>query len=79
MARAAAPARETSARTAHERETLVLKDDEILQLARWAVAVERHYGRPMDMEWAKDGDSDEIYHRAGAAGDGAVGQVRHAC
>ncbi len=47
--------------TPHERETLVLKDNEVLQLARWAVAVERHYGRPMDMEWAKDGESNEIY------------------
>jgi pyruvate,water dikinase len=47
--------------TPHERETLVLNDDEILELARWAVAVERHYGRPMDIEWAKDGDNNEIY------------------
>ncbi len=47
--------------TPHERETLVLKDAEILELARWAIAVERHYARPMDMEWAKDGDSNEIF------------------
>jgi len=39
----------------------VLRDDEILQLARWAVAVARHYGRPMDMEWAKDGESGSLY------------------
>jgi len=44
-----------------ERETMVLKDAEILQLARWAVAVEKHYDRPMDMEWAKDGDTGEIF------------------
>src|SRR5512138_1959797 len=30
-------------------------DDDVLELARCAVAIERHYGRPMDMEWAKDG------------------------
>jgi pyruvate,water dikinase len=47
--------------TPRERETLVLNDAEILELARWAVTVERHYARPMDMEWAKDGDSNEIF------------------
>lgn len=47
--------------TRRERETMVLTDAEILQLGRWAVAVEKHYGRPMDMEWAKDGDTDEIF------------------
>jgi pyruvate,water dikinase len=47
--------------TQKERQSLVLSDDEILQLARWAVAVEAHYGRPMDMEWAKDGETGELY------------------
>jgi pyruvate,water dikinase len=44
-----------------ERTRLVLTDDEILQLARWAVAIEGHYGKPMDMEWAKDGRSGELF------------------
>lgn len=44
-----------------EREAFVLSDDEILQLARWAVLIEQHYGCPMDMEWAKDGDTGELY------------------
>ena len=44
-----------------EREAFVLSDDEILRLARWAVVVERHYGRPMDMEWAKDGETGELF------------------
>jgi pyruvate,water dikinase len=44
-----------------ERSSLVLRDDEILQLARWAVAIERHYGRAMDVEWAKDGADGEIF------------------
>lgn len=44
-----------------EREALVLGDEEILELARWAVAVEAHYGRPMDMEWARDGDTGELF------------------
>ncbi len=44
-----------------ERESLVLNDREILTLARWAVAIERHYGRPMDIEWAKDGLTKELF------------------
>lgn len=40
---------------------LVLSDDEITTLAEWALAIETHYGRPMDIEWAKDGLSGEIY------------------
>jgi pyruvate,water dikinase len=44
-----------------EREAFVLEDAEILELGRWAVAVERHYGRAMDLEWAKDGESGLIY------------------
>ncbi|BCT74800.1 phosphoenolpyruvate synthase [Sinomonas cyclohexanicum] len=44
-----------------EREALVLDDAEILTLARWAVAVAGHYGRPMDMEWAKDGETGELF------------------
>ncbi|MCL1980560.1 MAG: phosphoenolpyruvate synthase [Proteobacteria bacterium] len=39
-----------------ERGAYILTDDEILQLARWACIIEEHYGRPMDIEWAKDGD-----------------------
>ncbi len=44
-----------------ERAAYVLGDDDILQLARWAVVIERHYGCPMDMEWAKDGESGELF------------------
>ncbi len=44
-----------------ERESFVLNDDEILELARWAVIIEKHYGRPMDVEWAKDGDDGEMF------------------
>jgi pyruvate,water dikinase len=44
-----------------ERVSFVLNDDEILELARWAVAIEKHYGRPMDVEWAKDGDDGEMF------------------
>jgi pyruvate,water dikinase len=44
-----------------ERAAFVLTDKEILQLARWACAIEQHYGRAMDMEWAKDGNTGELY------------------
>ena len=44
-----------------ERNRFVLDDEEILQLARWATAIERHYGTAMDMEWARDGDSGEMF------------------
>ena len=44
-----------------ERAAFVLNDAEILTLARWAVAIEAHYGCPMDIEWAKDGETNEIF------------------
>lgn len=44
-----------------ERSSYVLSDKEVLQLARWAVGIEEHYGRPMDIEWAKDGLSGELF------------------
>jgi pyruvate,water dikinase len=47
--------------TDNERASCVLTDREILTLARWAVAVEEHYGVPVDMEWAKDGHSGELF------------------
>ena len=46
---------------AQDRERFVLEDDEVIQLARWALAIEDHYSAragqptPMDIEWAKDG------------------------
>ena len=44
-----------------ERAAFVLDDQDILTLARWACVIEDHYGRPMDMEWAKDGETGEIF------------------
>ncbi len=38
-----------------DRERFILSDDELLQLAQWACVIEDHYGKPMDIEWAKDG------------------------
>ena len=44
-----------------ERERFVLDDAEILELARAAVTIEEHYGQPMDIEWARDGDAGELH------------------
>jgi len=44
-----------------ERGRFVLSDPEILELARMAVTIERHYGQPMDIEWARDGGTGLLY------------------
>jgi pyruvate,water dikinase len=50
-----------------DRAKFALSDDDILQLARWACAIEDHYSRkrgrpmPMDIEWAKDGRTGELF------------------
>lgn len=45
----------------HERRQFCIDDAEVLQLADYALKIERHYGRPMDMEWAKDGLDGKLY------------------
>ena len=44
-----------------DRARYCLADDDVLELAGAAIAIERHYGRPMDMEWAKDGLDGKLY------------------
>lgn len=50
-----------------EQEQFVLQEEEVLQLGRWAAIIEDHYSakkghyQPMDMEWAKDGESGTLY------------------
>ncbi|MCX8116905.1 MAG: phosphoenolpyruvate synthase [Desulfobacterota bacterium] len=50
-----------------ERARFILEDDEIIQLARWGVLIEEHYSKkagqytPMDIEWAKDGLTEELF------------------
>jgi len=44
-----------------EREAYVLGDEDILTLGRWACAIEEHYGCPMDIEWAKDGQNGKMF------------------
>jgi pyruvate,water dikinase len=44
-----------------ERRSFVLNDEEILKLAEWAAVIEKHYEKPMDMEWAKDGQTGDLF------------------
>jgi pyruvate, water dikinase len=44
-----------------QRDRFTLDDAEALQLARWALLIEEHYGMPMDIEWAKDGEDGLLY------------------
>ena len=44
-----------------ERGRFCISDAEVEELARQAVIIEKHYQRPMDIEWAKDGDDGNIY------------------
>lgn len=43
------------------REKFSLNDAEVTELARYAVAIEKHYGRPMDIEWGRDGIDGKLY------------------
>ena len=44
-----------------ERRVFCVTDDEVQALARQAMIIEAHYGRPMDIEWARDGDDGQLY------------------
>ncbi|MCV0089848.1 phosphoenolpyruvate synthase [Pseudomonas aeruginosa] len=44
-----------------DRARFALSDAEVTELARQAMIIEKHYGRPMDIEWAKDGDDGKLY------------------
>lgn len=44
-----------------DRQRYVLSDAETIQLAEWACVIENHYKKPMDIEWAKDGLTKELY------------------
>jgi pyruvate,water dikinase len=38
-----------------------INDEEVMELARYAMIIEKHYGRPMDIEWGKDGIDGKLY------------------
>lgn len=44
-----------------EQNSFVLSDSEILTLSKWATMIEKHYQKPMDIEWAKDGLLNELF------------------
>ncbi len=44
-----------------ERQRYSLTDEDVLELARYAVIIEKHYGRPMDIEWGRDGRDGKLY------------------
>ncbi len=46
---------------ASERNRFSLSDDDVIELARYATIIEKHYGRPMDIEWGRDGNDGKIY------------------
>ena len=57
-----------------------LSDADVQELARYAVAIEKHYGRPMDIEWGKDGADGKLYilqARPETVKSQAAGQVEH--
>jgi len=47
--------------TTDERRQFSVSDEEVRRLAQMAVTIEKHYGRPMDIEWAKDGETGELF------------------
>jgi pyruvate,water dikinase len=59
-ARAGASVREVEV-GGSERDRFSLSDAEVEELARYAVAIEKHYGRPMDIEWGRDGGDGRLY------------------
>lgn len=57
-----------------------LADADVLELARYAVVIEKHYGRPMDIEWGKDGVDGKLYilqARPETVKSQGAGQVEH--
>ena len=44
-----------------DRRKFAITDDDVIELAKFARIIEKHYGRPMDIEWGKDGTDGKIY------------------
>ncbi|HEY4998241.1 MAG TPA: phosphoenolpyruvate synthase [Usitatibacter sp.] len=44
-----------------ERDRFSLSDADVEELARYAMSIEKHYGRPMDIEWGRDGEDGKLY------------------
>jgi len=62
------------------RNRYALSDADVIELARYALIIEQHYGRPMDIEWGKDGEDGKLYilqARPETVKSQASGQVEH--
>ncbi|WP_372919884.1 phosphoenolpyruvate synthase [Salegentibacter sp.] len=44
-----------------KQDSYVLSDEEVVQLSKWILVIEDHYSKPMDVEWAKDGETGQLY------------------
>jgi len=63
-----------------QRNRYSITDADVVELARFAVIIERHYGRPMDIEWGKDGRDGRIYilqARPETVKSHTIGRVEH--
>ena len=63
-----------------QRNRYSLNDDEVIELAKYALIIEQHYGRPMDIEWGRDGVDGKLYilqARPETVKSQAEGQVEH--
>jgi pyruvate, water dikinase len=63
-----------------QRNRYSLNDTEVIELAKYALIIEKHYGRPMDIEWGKDGVDGKLYilqARPETVRSQAEGQVEH--
>ncbi len=47
--------------SARDQAKFSLKEEDVLTLSKWAIIIEEHYGRPQDIEWAKDGKTRELF------------------
>lgn len=47
--------------TNKEQKSYTLTDDEAIQLANWGIEIEKHFKKPMDIEWAKDGQNNKLF------------------
>lgn len=60
-----------------DRNRFALSDPDVLELARFAVTIENHYGRPMDIEWGRDGTDGKLYILQARPETVKAGESRH--
>ncbi len=60
-----------------QRDIFSLTNEEVQELAKQAVQIEKHYGRPMDIEWAKDGHTGKLFIVQARPGNRALTRSGH--